>query len=640
MPPELVIANAPRKIYPGGVVAVRATDWLGPARGSLSTETDALASTGECVRDAQQLTPVVNGELDFSEYEDAEDTLVMPAADLGLRDNVEYEMWVTYKLDGDWDDTNVALLNGCTQRRLGHVCSIGVHGTSSLPESAAHFETDLLGHAEPYAIRRFSPGDIALTDTIYLRAFAHVGVTAEVLIDQVVFIPTFGSPLVAYQDVEGTFAGGLATALVDGADGGDDAGKFTFKDQDTFDYFMPNFNSSDYQRYADPDDAEWNLQVTPSDTLFPLAVGGDPVPASGYSLHAVRCEPFFTDDDFDNRSTTVDTRNMGISDDGYGYAIGHTEAALNPVAYVSGGVGVMKIRQSGTNISVEWGSNEQSATANQGARFDTDDAWIWSGVVEWTTGALSVGRWVFIFRSGDIAYQLRLNPVAETWQLGKLVGSTWTAVGSSHDISSWFGVGVEVGFRFEVKRYILRIRIWDATGAEPSTWDEEFFKDVMLSGTHYAYPYSDVLVRAQVAYKSFISGVWNAFAIESNSLTGNTLPYEVDLHLMTWERDMYGDPEPMTAYVEQPEGTVVGDQIVPYGCPYFVYWGTRVWTEPGGGTERLSFSTKLLNDPAAADLQRAEGTLWFFLVMPGGIVSMNWRRAQRKSTSHRVLTGG
>lgn len=621
MPPQLVVANAPSKKYPGGLVAVRASDWLGAARGTLTTESDALASTGIVVRDAQQVTPDVNAFFDTDDYSDADDTLTIPVDDIGLRDGFDYIVWITYKVDGDWDDTNGALLRRCNQRVFNHVCAIGMHGDQGFPlESSADLITRLLGHAEPYSITRTFVS-VETGDVLHFRAFAHNGVSAEVLIDQLVFVP-FDGPSFIGQEFLSNNADVFTAGFVDGADGGDTNGKFTWKDEDIWNAFVAGVNSSDYQRFAEAEDGEYLIRLTPASN-FPLADGVNPITAFGYSLHAVRHEPFFTEDTFDNRTTSG--RDMGINEDGYGYRLGSSESASNPSGFVSGGVGILRINNDLNTIGVEFGDNDQGTSGfhNQGAQLNADDAWIWSGLFEWSAGQMSNNAnniWQWYFRAGGILWTIRLLHNAKTWQLFKLVGSVQTAYGSVHDISAWFAPGAQIGLKVEVKRYKLRLRLWDASGAEPSTWDEDFFRDVVVGGTHFTYPYSDVIARAQAAYSADFPAVPTlGFGLSSSSGTGEVYPFDVTLHHITFERDMYGDPEPMTVRVEQPEGTLVGEQEIPYGCPYFVYWGGRVWTEAGGGTQRLSYSTKLVNDPSAGELQRADSLTWDFLHLPSPI---------------------
>lgn len=650
-PPELVIAGSPYTLYPGGVIAVRCADFMGAARGTLTSEVNALAATGEVVRDSQQVTGETGSILNDVSYAAADDTLVIPAGSIPLAQDGDVAWWVhvNYRVEGEWDLTNGALLRRCSDVLFDHVALIGL-SSSSDPDTAQDWVTRTLARREHFGITRIflDPFDVfdLTTDDIIIRAFTQQGTTAEVLLDQLVFIPFPGGFVEwsgdDFKTIDSFLIGGT-TATQDGDDGGDDNGKFTWHPGNAPDGQLANSGiagSRDYQRKADGDDAEYATQVVVADgLLLENSLTGDESLAHAYSLHCARHRSLFIEDDYDDRTTSSTDRDFGLSEDGFGYDIGFSTSASSPTAWVDG-VGHMRINQLLGVLSVLWGSNTQSSGGqdNQGARLQGYDQWSWAGSFEHgAVGNLGSGtiRILAFNVSGNPTWMIRIASGA--WSFGRFNGTTFTTIDGPHVISGW-GPGYLLGWRMEVKRYLIRVRIWDASGAEPSTWDYESFKPIVgpPASTVYSYPYGDSEAIARLAY-----GNYSGFGIQIDGGLTDTIPYELHLHHMEWEHDPYGDPADISVRMETPEGASLGDVVVPWGAPYFVYWGLEDFTDLSAGDYKLRFSSRAWNDPAAAEIQSAETMYYWFRSVHFNptILSMNWRSSDRMGQSRRVLVG-
>lgn len=629
--PELIVATSAVTSYPGGVKAVRAKDWMTAGR---TSGTDSLASSGTYALETQKVNSSGdNYHLDQSiAYSLATDTLVLPVADLGLAPTFDYDVYVVYRIDGDWDKTKSNTLTRSDHTGLVDICAFGLHGDSLSTEEFPYITSNLLGHIPHYAITALFVEFVNNSQTIHIRAYSQQGSTNEIRIDQLIFIPY----LFYGRFVAGDFIGGAYGASVDGADGGDTWGKFTrFQRSGQLDHYDFLNSNADFQRKSSSGSAEYNLQIAPNDNFNFFGVT-NPISTHAYSLHNVRYQSFTTEDTFDNRSTTVNGLDMGLSVDGYGYRIGFPGVANLPGAYVEGGVGKLRLNQSNSTIEIEWGSESRSippSANNNGAELRMADAFNWSGVLQHTAGLLpgGTGPWRFYLGHHGILglpYIIYFNTLLKTWQLVANFGPAGAIdfpLGSLHDISSWYSAGAMIGFRFEKRRYKLRVRFWDASGAEPSTWDDEVFVPVAgpIINTKIDYPYANDFTNAQLAYFGFAEFGIHIFG---NASGGLTLPYIVTIHSLKMEHDPGGSPADMTAYLESPPGTFDSEIVIPYGAPHFVYWGHKVWTQPHTitGEQCVTFATKVFNDPGAAELQRAEDVQWRFLAQPLTLIPIHW----------------
>lgn len=620
--PDLVIATSAVDAYPGGVIAVRAADWIAAGSTTATSEANALASTGVVVRETQQVASVNVPFLDEDAYQNADDTLEMSASAIGVEDGMTYFVITTYLLEGEWDLTNEALLRECSNLEYRSVALGGAHGSVGNPEASPTWEATLLCRIPHFAAFSLRLDNVDTTDTLHFRFFTQTGTSAEWLIDQIVFLPRALSPnWLLNQDIRLVGPNSSIVDIIDGADGGDDNGKFTrFVPVTLDDFAVTGAASADYQQKSDGDDAEYHQKITTSsnETLFNSVGTDSEANAWGYGLYCARYreQQTYSVDNFDNRDTSggsAPLQDMGIDEQGYGYNIQPSSSGADPEAYVDGADAILRLNSVGS-VFVGWGSSDQSSSAqdNQGAQLDVYDQWDLSGELEWTAGSIGGGAWRILNPSPGTSpdWQIEIEPVVGSWRLGYGGTTTFTNIGAStHDISGWFGINSPLGFRLEIKRYVIRARVWDASGAEPSTWDEEMFKPALNGAVKVDYDYSDNLTFAGQAYQqhNFQLGITNV-----GDTGAPSFPYDVKIHTLQFDYDPYGDPDDMYVRMERPPPAALPDMTIPWGCPYWVSWGNRDWTDPSGLTWDLVYWERVWNDTAAAEIQRAETTAWWF----------------------------
>jgi len=619
---ELVYAAAGEGIkpYSGGFFACAAVDLLGPARGSLTTEVDPLSAAGTVVRESQQLNSILSGMPGL--YASAADTLIL---DIPLKGSVEYGVWVTYRIEGTLDVTDGPLLRQCTNEDWGAVGVIGFHGISPFTTSSPNYSARFSAPVPHYRLLGIgSDLNSPTINPLHFRVFSEVGTDIEFLLDQVYFMPV---PAGSFPNVLFSLDNGPAPIeaddpLVDGADGGDANGKFTllWEPADT------HSDPGDYQRKSDGDDAEYFIKRNITDADWSEFIyqksGPTQIPGNLYSVHTVgnRGQKVYTHDTFDNRNTgggTPPAQNLGLSPEGYGYSIGASVGGDGdePQLYVDGTQMVMNINYVLQELSWNFGaSSGVGAFFNQGAALRLYDQWEWSGKFGRVTGDMIGGAILFTIQNTGSEFGLTIgfNFRDEYWDVNT---NTYASPHHPWDRDTF------TGFRIEIKRYWFRMRIWDATGAEPSTWDEEFF--LALDGVE-DYPYGDDLVIAKDIDNPVLGLNVHLFASGGpfpEDLDAGRYPNNIVFQDMKVEHNPYGDPAPMNVRLESPTGTLIEDVEVPYGAPYFVKWGKQVWTDfdPDQGEYFGTYAMKLWNDPAAAEIQRAEAGpvfLWFSTGQP------------------------
>ena len=634
--PELIIANAPYKTYPGGVVAVRCADWLAAARGTLSTETDTLSSAGGLVvRDTQQVSNILSAGA--TAYAAADDTLEITG--LPLKDLRRYEVWATFKVECEMDYTDGAVLRASFQEDWVGAGLIGMHSSTDGESFNRGFDVSAVPPPLPYfrAVQIAGELQFHTGDTWYLRMAAKTGSSIEIILDQLVIFPDAGFlDATHYPQASGATVF-LDADTQDGLDGGDDNSKFTWFANRPVDNFT---SRGDYQQYADGDSAEYFTQITVPDgmTVWFSPFGEEQGNPWIYSLHTAMYRGPITwmDDTFDNRDTSDQTTypngSYGISPDGFGASMGGSFGPPPGSRVYCDGAGSLYVENNTFlglwQMDVGSGSTGTSDLVNQGMKLKLYDQWSWDMILEWADGQpglhfdpLLGNLQIAAFHSTPVnspIIHINLGSPAEWYISDDGTGSP----GAAHDISSWWDVGASMGIRIEQKRHLFRMRLWDASGAEPSTWDHEFF---LYDSTHGdPYPYSDDENRqAQMAAAS-VQDLQVRCEITDNDFF--EFPLTFRFTKFTVEHDPYGSPVDMNVRMERPPGTEIGDQVVPYGTSYWVYWGKRDWTDDDGtGDSYFAWSTKVWNDPGAAEIQRAEvGDYYIFWFESGGLVAMNW----------------
>lgn len=696
MPPELVVADAPFKKYPGGIVAIRFSDWLGAARGSLSTESDAASVTGVIVRDNQR---IANHIIDnaTAAWNEAVETCVIDLAGM-LESKIRYFALVSFKIEGSFDADFPDPMHLSTQHAPYPLYDIAFHAsnndnfaTTSIFSHLSEKMSDV-GQYRIYGLNRDifpmdEPGDCVLT----VKAYTLDGTNCNVLLDQLYLVPAiFGHSHPGWENSDFNIVGGehgLASGVyslvpgdpgwfadwIDGADGGDGNGKFTwhpisFQEQTSF---SSGDGGGDYQK----DDSEYMVKVhnevdgSFADFLYLADADNNEKEAHCYGLHGplyYRQQVFIDSPcsiDAGTPYSTIgsygDPENTFVGDisptiEGYtwkdymplsgpntnwetgpidftaapfgnhrhGAVLWCEDGALHFVSKNGGGLPDTTALSLGASL-VSGGSSP----ASPGPGITAEDLII-SGVITSLgleaplSGPYGVGATIYTrhdFGSGfHTLYELRLS-----------IGGTgeWRLQGDNDTIHgpiamTGFGdVGGEVGFKIEVKRYVLRVKVWDASGSEPGAWDYEDFRLIVDTPDPVDYDYDDNLEISTreadtiIPSISFFAGQHGTFGVAQVSLTEFRVEY-----------DPYGDLAPAWASIEQPAegGEEIGRIEMPTGCQHLVYWGKRDWTEyVEGDGPYIEFAAKVWNDPSAAELQRSEAVWWYFRNVHGGPIDLS-----------------
>lgn len=624
---ELVIADAPHKVYPGGVIALWCKDWLAGARGSLTTELDALSCTGEIVRDTQQVATDIVTAFFADPYNEALDTLEIPFSGLPIEQGLTYRLYVSHRLEGDWDITQYdAGLSRSYDTIFNLVCQIGAHGgaintlenpslSSFFLRNVSFYSCDLVAQVQ----------NVFKTDTITIRAYSQVGTTLEWLLDQIVMIPApFGSTggwtgndfFSSSPDI-GT---GTDIVEVDGADGfADDGGKFTLIRSRSLDR-GPTGGSGDYQRKSNGDDAEYLSQVSEADflTLWNSTTDPDSEPSAShaYTLHRVHYRPsgIITRDEF-NRSPTPP--NLGITPEGFGWNTGGT---LYPgggeIVFVDSGVLKMK------SYSIVGGHHQawmgQHITTHGGARVALYDQATLTGKFRipielyptWRNspffGGLGVNS-TSLRSLGDLRFLIEFEHRDRQWRVRSPgIDSSW------HSVSSWYADGDWVRFKVEHRRHLLRVKFWEDGTAEPGTWGwSNFIREDGLD-----YPYGDDPDVAMDVYSPqyFWEFIWQPNSYGHSFGMAQLELWWDDIQI---ERESYGE-NPQSGYVrlESPDGNAVGEIEIPYGATYFVSWGkndyTTTYNDGYDDYSLLLYSLRTWNDITSPEMQAIDTLLMWF----------------------------
>lgn len=681
MPPDLVVADAAYKVYPGGVIVVRASDWMGPARGTLSTAADTLSCTGTHVQDTQQVTNnmFTNATTALDAYAEAEDTLEIPVSAIPLKSTYRYEILVSLRIVGDWDTTNPDTMTGATQAKFSEPrgpVAVGWHGagTNRTLESQAAFlaryfrglphyvTTNIPGGGATVLMRNPQPGE-----TMHFRAYSQDGTTLEVFLDQILFFPYMkGFPTVPDNRIIGGQVNvPTSTTLppVDGADGGDANGEFTWAPQpgiqnvgnlnvESMTVWQPESGlfdvngGGDYQRVASYDDAERYTRLDAADGQTLENTSGGESPAVAYTLAGVRYLPAqtFVFDDFSR--TTIEGSGLDAWGDAPGGFMWTTAGGLGSTYVVEGGVAKWKLpgAQSATSFLYDGATARvEPASINVWEAFNFYGEFRIEANPNWLSGTgtertdISIRAIPLNTTQGELANTFIFSNTANhlDFVFRFVSGGAASHTLFTGSIASWYSHGDWIAWRMEKRRYLVRIKVWDATGAEPGSWDFTGFIPVegAALGSKIDYDYAN---NPRDAIKS--NGMFGPGMSATSSPFGSG-PHEVWWDNIGVDYDPGGDPEDMSIAIEHPEGTKVAEIAVPYGAAHFVYWGTEDWTDSSAGNFNLEYSTRVWNDLAAAELQRAEEVLSWFGIFEPTIIPMNWRSSERPGSVWRVLVG-
>lgn len=631
---ELVIADAAYKTYPGGVFVLRASDWMGPARGSLTSANDADAISGVAVQDSQKVTTsIYNDPVDA--FVEADDTLVVALDSLPLEEPMLYTVFASILIDGDWDVTNLDTTIEANQYRFQHACELGWYGDALVSPTEADFTNTFYkprGRTQ-YIISRLGQFkiDTLASYTLHFRAYAQTATTIVWNIDQLFFLPLVRPPIQGW----GTFGewlaedfyrvGGAANltttqTVTDGADSGSDSlGKFTWHPVPLEDHtgwtgetVVPNYGPDGGGDFQKSPDSEYDVRIVAADAL-PI-VNTVPTPdayatAHCYGLHGpdYRSAATWVDDLF----TRTVASGWGAGPQGFAWKMAGAFAP-NTYASVSGGKGII------THTGELSGTVTQTlgASPSVGAEVLAEDCvfsgtvWINPGSIAFVGGTppfntvAAVRMQLRTANASAKGYFIEIDLVARTWALWRTHPDT--KISGDFNISSWFDHANDlVGFKLEIRRYVLRCKLWDASGAEPGTWAYEDFRPVPADWfggtTWYTYPYSDIARDAAKAYTAF----WPHISDKCNFCQATYTNQWDDIKVEYSPGGSIGDA---WARMEQPEGTLVDEIEIPAGALQLVYWGTRNWTDG----IYLDFSSRVWSDAGSAELQIATAAWWWF----------------------------
>lgn len=632
MAPELVVAGAPSKVYPGGIIVLQATDWLAAGRGTLSTEADARAINGSVVRDTQTVATSLFSDA-VGSFQAADDTLEIDVSALSVLVDMTYEVWFSVLIEGDWDTTNSDTFRDADQHSFSFACALGWYGTVNSTTDADPNFLDYLPRDRPhYTINSSTTtGDLAGSETIFVRAYARSGTTCEFLIDQVFLVPWVSSGTHAGWTVDDfESVGGQAntfgsigydppetgTGFVDGADGGDANGKFTWSPipSELSLVLTADEGGGDYQKSTDN---EYMVRVVPDDNRVLLNTEPSPdeeAPGWAYAVHGTNFRPAKTwvDDDF-TRTVAEGTGagRWGTGPQGFGWFTSTSSALMS----VNGSQGVMTSNDFIGSSACIASLSPSAGGAQAAAQINTPNYTI-SGTLEIPVAPVG-GASDFVFSKVGLFGRAGAYPDFEL--VFDHQGGDWTIESGGGNIFHGPNASPSsyMGWKMEIRRHRLRVKVWDAVGAEPGTWDYDSFPP---NGPD-AYPYGDDLAKS-TEFVAF-------YPVLSLNAARQVPNFSVLWDDILIDYDPYGDPGDMTATIEHPHGTQVGTIGIPYGAWQMVYWGKRLWTEDDAfGDPYLSFSAKVWNEAGTAELQRAEALLWYFRAVRGlDIVSMNWSQA-------------
>ena len=151
-------------LHSSGLISIRLADYVGPARGTLSTDTDALAAAGTCVVDEQEIAAHTTisgpgGGL-FNRYQLADDTAVIPITDLtpSFAPDRWYEPFISLRVtgevsvDGKWRSSLNSFPRTIDSASVGMTLHIG---TDSSPEFFSAIRELPNGNFPNYLIRSF-----------------------------------------------------------------------------------------------------------------------------------------------------------------------------------------------------------------------------------------------------------------------------------------------------------------------------------------------------------------------------------------------------------------------------------------------------------------------------------------------------
>lgn len=687
MPPQLVIADSAFKKYPGGVIALRCSDWMAGTRGTLTSGADLDAPGGFAVHDEQKiagdLTSAANRQ---AMHEAADDTLVIDLSELPIEIGMRYQFYISFLAEGNWNTNNVNTFKGCNQFDLSKVCALSWYGDFTHPtetSAMASINANIPRLQANYMIGQMGTlFTIEGNEILHIRAYSQEDTTGSWNLAQIYLMPQLFTGTVngwGADDfiVTGTNAGisvpdtsdGLPE---DGDDGGDDNGKFTRMPLVPFgeEILDPSGFSGggDYQQKSSDAAAEYMTRILPDDfwSLWHSQSGAE-VKAHAYSVNGplFRYGNQWVTEDFDR---TLGPFDWGSTPEGFGWGmgggVGDGEGTVN--WFTDGDLGVIEMyydralsfEPAAAGGRLNGADGGSMSPIGERAYIQASDHIIYAGVfrleeragVNWQTdgnlrslqanltvgidlphgvggSTYDMGYHIIFRRKGPPTVPFGSAVDLYEWELFSDPGGS---IFGPVDISSWFDWGADVGFLIEIRRYTIRVKVWDGTLEQPATFDYEDFRRLSDGSLIKDYPYtgsdlSDIYTGANRPFQPYFSAglvaqggiggginiVWTSVGVGSDHLNV--------------------EPGSITAYVEQPDqitGTPeeVGQIELPWGPWQMIYWGSRDWTTPMSAfpfDSYLDFATKTWVETGSSDLERAEELFWYFRTVHGGPIDLS-----------------
>lgn len=180
--------------HPSGVISVRCADYVGGARGSLSTTSDALAAAGTAVVDEQALSlpTTTAGFTASSRWSAASNSVVIPLGDLNREADTWYLPWLSLRMEGS-PPSNGMMGASWLSYSVQSAPTIGV--AFGIGTSMYQSIDWLPGHRVPhYTLLDFRNQFVADSETdaedFVIRAWGVTGGDVAIYLETVYFIPT------------------------------------------------------------------------------------------------------------------------------------------------------------------------------------------------------------------------------------------------------------------------------------------------------------------------------------------------------------------------------------------------------------------------------------------------------------------
>lgn len=319
--------DAPYKVYPGGVIAIRAADFMAPSRSGLSIVSDPTSNIGIAIRETQstpwvQLNP--NGFANVVPMFDAAlTTIEIPWDSIPYVLNEEivnqnYDVYIRYKLTGG--------------RSGPHIFGSGLYTASETTVIACIASTDPLNSNNyPYDYLREVPfwqymqcsrwsGNAGTGKSIIIKAFQEDGNDAVFLIDQIVLIP-LGNSILGTDELSVWWGGdgnSVPSGFSDDPRAGDFddwvGGKFSVIEGNYYDltYHANGDIVSEFQKKADSASAEFTAGGIGKIQWD----GAADFVLTGVGISAIPDYPYFFHDDF---ARTIAANGGWGTQDGWGW---------------------------------------------------------------------------------------------------------------------------------------------------------------------------------------------------------------------------------------------------------------------------------------------------------------------------------